>query len=291
MSGPTSCCEQSVALGEPNIASALTSVEHWLLIQVDEGWAPITADASPLQGAVIAHIKAGLERFGPARLQLIRRPGTSSSGPVVMAVRCGADGGVIYRLDLPDLAALLTVDIPELFAGGAGSTIVDGPLFLVCTHGVRDRCCSRLGMPVYQSLAEACPEQCWQTTHLGGHRFAATLVVLPMGLQFGRVQPDEVTALVDGLSRGEIYRLDRFRGRVWCGRLSQVGEAHIRAMKDLRSVAAVVCAPGKDGVACTVEGEPLALRISSQPHGSGRPYSCGSTQTMHPQVYGFSSSD
>ena len=50
---------------------------------------------------------------------------------------------------------------------------VAGPIVLVCAHGRRDACCARLGPPLFDALAPHCPpDALWQSSHLGGHRFA-----------------------------------------------------------------------------------------------------------------------
>ena len=66
-------------------------------------------------------------------------------------------------------------DLKELAEGivpsfGAGW---DDPVFLVCTHAKRSACCARFGAPLAQALAARQPRQVWETTHVGGHRFAA----------------------------------------------------------------------------------------------------------------------
>jgi hypothetical protein len=65
---------------------------------------------------------------------------------------------------------------------GAGETTD----VLVCTHGRRDRCCGSLGTVLARqlladplSLGEGV--RVWRTSHSGGHRFAATAIVLPQG--------------------------------------------------------------------------------------------------------------
>jgi hypothetical protein len=68
-------------------------------------------------------------------------------------------------------------------------------------------------MPVYDALLARLPEQVWQTTHLGGHRFAATLVVLPHGICYGRLGEDDVSGLAASHARGAFYDLDKVRGR------------------------------------------------------------------------------
>ena len=69
------------------------------------------------------------------------------------------------------------------------------PVFLVCTHGRRDACCAGRGWPVAVALTEAFPEQTWQCSHVGGDRFAANVVMLPHGLYYGRLTPDDAVAV------------------------------------------------------------------------------------------------
>jgi hypothetical protein len=87
-----------------------------------------------------------------------------------------------------------------------------GPLFLVCTHGRRDRCCARFGVPLARDLAARYPAEVWETTHVDGHRFAANLVILPHGLYYGPVDAPAAPAAVDAYQRGEITARG-YRGR------------------------------------------------------------------------------
>ncbi len=90
---------------------------------------------------------------------------------------------------------------------------LEHPLLVVCTHGKRDRCCARYGRPLYDALSEQAEEDwIWQSTHVGGDRFAGNVVCFPHGLYYGRVAPDAAWALLDEHLAGRIY-LDRFRGR------------------------------------------------------------------------------
>ena len=274
------CTEQSLQLGEPVEASAVVDTPRWLMIQVQDAWAPKTPNTAALQGEVGAHIDAELARVGGARLQLIRRP-QACAAVTVIAATAGGGNPTAYRLQLGNLSELVDVDLAALFEGGAGGEALEDPLILICTHGLRDRCCAVEGVPVYNALYELAGEQVWQTTHLGGHRFAATLVVLPAGLQFGRVKPEEVPSLIEGLEQGEIYRLDRFRGRVDASRIAQVAEAHVRAKRGLRSIDAVE--PAGDDL--EVEGRRLRVQVSSTPHPEPRAFSCGDTQLRTPMVH------
>ncbi|MBW1881098.1 MAG: hypothetical protein JRI25_21740 [Deltaproteobacteria bacterium] len=51
---------------------------------------------------------------------------------------------------------------------------IGGPLVWACTHGQRDRWCGRHGGRVFSALRDPLWEAAWQTSHPGGHRFAAT---------------------------------------------------------------------------------------------------------------------
>jgi hypothetical protein len=71
---------------------------------------------------------------------------------------------------------------------------------LVCTHGTRDSCCGRRGAGLAAELAAAgfrAGENLWRTSHMGGHRFAPTFMVLPQGTVWGFADVDLVTRVVD----------------------------------------------------------------------------------------------
>ena len=64
-------------------------------------------------------------------------------------------------------------------------------LVLICGHGTRDTCCAVRGTAVHAALASHLePDQLWISSHQGGHRFAANVLVLPAGIHLGRLTPD-----------------------------------------------------------------------------------------------------
>ena len=69
-----------------------------------------------------------------------------------------------------------------------------------------------VGAPLAQALAARHPGQIWETTHVGGHRFAANLVILPHGLYYGPVGLDAATAAIGAYQRGAVAP-GRYRGR------------------------------------------------------------------------------
>jgi hypothetical protein len=59
------------------------------------------------------------------------------------------------------------------------------PALLVCCHARRDQCCAIAGRPLAADLAASWPDDTWECTHLGGHRFAPTFLMLPTGSATG----------------------------------------------------------------------------------------------------------
>ncbi len=73
---------------------------------------------------------------------------------------------------------------------------------MVCTHAEVDLACGRFGNPIYRRLRkEYAPAshgklRVWQTTHIGGHQFAPTLIDLPQGCWWGHLEPEVLDLLV-----------------------------------------------------------------------------------------------
>ena len=95
---------------------------------------------------------------------------------------------------------------------GSDGEADDQPVWLACTHGRHDRCCAREGRVVFHDLDALVPGQVWESSHLGGCRFAGNVVELPSGLYYGRVSTVDVPALVAAQKRGEVVR-EHLRGR------------------------------------------------------------------------------
>ncbi len=209
------CREVSCSVEEPLHGTANDAVSTWVLVEHDGRWGPkVPAQAEGISEALRAWLGRVGELLPGARLQLVRRPGGCGPRPRLMVVHATETRQEARVREVNHIEELPGLDLAAVADGSdPASTRFDGPVYLVCTHGTRDRCCAKWGMPVYQALVERCPEHVWQCSHLGGHRFAATLAVLPQGFVYGRVSPDEVPALVEAVAAGELYDLDRIRGR------------------------------------------------------------------------------
>jgi hypothetical protein len=188
-------------------------------------------------------------------------------GTVIRAEVDEAGGTAVQQelVSLAELAVALT---------GEGERVA-GPIALVCAHGRRDACCARLGAPLFSALGSHLPPtRLWQSSHLGGHRFAPNVLVLPSGVQLGRIPVDraaEVAALLDG---GRIP-LDLYRGRTIYAPPVQAAEICVRRATGCDRVGDVRVVAHDDALVtfATPTGEQTA-RVAEEP-GSAIPVSCG----------------
>lgn len=198
-------------------------------------------------------------RAGEARLrvQLIRRVGASegrampSSFKVYVArtdpVRPVAPW--LAGTTLTDPRKLLDLPLAEIEEGPpAGWRTEVGPLFLVCTNGRRDVCCAERGRPTAAALAARHPEATWETTHLGGHRFAGAVLVLPAGLAYGRLDGLSALSIAAATYDGRLVR-SHLRGRTAYDGAVQAAEIALLERLDLDAVDALtlVAAEVADG--------------------------------------------
>jgi hypothetical protein len=199
------CAELSELAGESLDATASTT-QSWLLVEVSGTWPRDVSDGDGLPEAARRCARAWLERTPSSRLLFIRRPGRPREGrTLAFVVHAAPDQRQVQRFELTQLEDL---DLDESGAHETGSQLV-----LVCGHGTRDSCCALRGTPVYGALASTLgPEQVWISSHQGGHRFAANVLVLPSAVQLGRISAAEAPGVVVDALAGRI-ELDHFRGR------------------------------------------------------------------------------
>ncbi|MEH1837260.1 MAG: sucrase ferredoxin [Nostoc sp.] len=88
---------------------------------------------------------------------------------------------------------------------------------LVCTHGSHDKCCARYGTPFYFKVTAKNDDLCldnvriWKSSHFGGHRFAPTIIDLPEGRYYGRIDIDSFKSILT--RTGDIQCLNKvYRG-------------------------------------------------------------------------------
>ena len=192
------CAATAVAEGA-KLAATAGVYDGYLAIEWPPPWPRDVKEIRALDAVVKAAAASGI------RVQLIRpigRPATSARH-VILYLKSGSEW--IGRLDRREL--LVTADHVAAAAmalldgdGEGGGTAGD---VLLCTHGSRDACCGSLGMRLAAEAANEAvileqPIRLWSTSHLGGHRFAPTCLVLPEAMEWGQLN---IKALTQVLSR------------------------------------------------------------------------------------------
>jgi hypothetical protein len=127
-----------------------------------------------------------------------------------------------HGLEVPGAKVLLVKRV-----SGSEPQSPEARKYLVCTNGARDQCCAIRGAAVVDALAGARPGQAYESSHFGGHRFAANLLVLPEGLFFGRLDVRSALAVVNELDAGRLP-LEHFRGRSSLTEEQQAAEILLR---------------------------------------------------------------
>jgi hypothetical protein len=225
------CSEVSLENAEPLGASA-SRVDHWILIEYRGLWGYDAVAASGLSEAVKARLREQRDARPNTKLLFVRRPHRRAHpGVAVFWGDSSERGGALFGVELASHDDLLGLDLTT-----PGREPVGHPLLLVCTHGKHDRCCARYGRPLHEALEEQAEDGwVWQSSHLGGDRFAGNVVFLPEGLYFGRVGPADAWPVLDEYLAGRLA-LGHYRGRSAYTFAEQAAELVVRQELDVRGI-------------------------------------------------------
>ena len=267
------CARIARALDEPMAGTAPTT-RRWLCLERPQPWSrDINQDEDPAVRALLA--RAAAAGFRPL---LIRgtEPASDRRAPRVFLTDTA-----------PGSAATTTLTVEreqwnDLPLPGPDDPLpgepVTGPLLLVCTHGQRDPCCGTEGEELVDALSGPGVFAC---SHLGGHRFAPTALVLPSGYLYGRLEPSSAIALL-ARAAAEQVTTDGCRGRCTWSPEGQVAELAVRAATGLRSPGDlfVLDDTGDTVHIGTASGERWAVALEHVDTEAIRPASCGARPTL-----------
>jgi hypothetical protein len=231
------CAAVSSASAEP-LAATASRIDHWILVEYRGLWDRDVLGGSLLSAELKTHLRGQLRELGDARLLFVKKPERRAYGRRQLFFGTSKPGEErFFRLEFDRHDDLLALDFAAALSGeGTPGLPVEHSLFVVCTHGKRDRCCAKHGRPLYDALRrETESGWVWQSTHVGGDRFAGNVVVLPQGLYFGRVGLEDVRGLLDELGDGNVL-LERYRGRSAYSFAVQAAEQAIRLESDLLGI-------------------------------------------------------
>lgn len=220
---PFFCADLSRRAGEDLIGSA-PAYETYILIECPQPWTANVWDSK----AVSPSLKAFVENINRSHRQIkfllisAEKPNPSSKARVIAFHRHPAPSvGYIrreFRSNLDKVAPLLERYLanPEELAL---QPPIDRPIqdFFVCTHGSHDKCCSRYGYPFFRQARTIALNlglrdvRVWQVSHIGGHRFAPTMISFPDGRYYGALDGESFAAIAQ--RQGDIRCLETvYRG-------------------------------------------------------------------------------
>ena len=173
-----------------------------MMLELSGAWGPSAFMQSP--SCIDPELgRAIVRRIEKARMRItaIRRPGRRADTPRWrwFVAHAEVGGESLYHGEVSDPREFLDLALD----GSDGQSSTD-PLVAVCAHGKHDQCCAVRGRSACQAIAAKYPEITWECSHLGGDRFAATMLILPEGLCYGRVESADAAHLVTLYAEGRV---------------------------------------------------------------------------------------
>ncbi|MEU3348081.1 sucrase ferredoxin [Streptomyces sp. NPDC006700] len=289
----STCSTASRQLDEPMAATAATATT-WLLLEQPGPWGAKALASSHLDPALGRALERAARGTG-VRIALIRRPGRhadrrNQSVRHVYAAHTVPGNVWLHSAMTADPEQLLALDFAALGMGDhhtfdaalQGGPHTGDPLALVCTNGKRDQCCALLGRPLAAELAASGVQDVWEVTHLGGHRFSPTLLVLPFGYAYGRAEAHAVKEILHRVGEGRMV-LEGCRGRTAWERPGQAAELAVReAAREYRADALSVVrtdgpAPRWEVTVAHTDGRRWHVTVTQEAALPPRPESCGAS--------------
>ncbi|MGW0822351.1 sucrase ferredoxin [Streptomyces sp. NPDC002845] len=288
----STCTSASRRLDEP-LAGTAPTARTWLLLEQPGPWGAKALTSSHLDPALGRALEAAAEGTG-VRIALIRRPGRHADcheigERQVYAAHTVAGNVWLHSATTADPGQLLGLDLTALGAGDPrtfdarlrGRPHTGDPLALVCTNGKRDRCCALLGRPLAAELAASGVEGTWEVTHLGGHRFSPTLLVLPSGYAYGRAEAHHVKEVLQGVREDRVVT-EGCRGNSAWDRPGQAAELAVRTAAGVNTAGALTVArtdgtaPPWEVTVTHTDGRRWHVTVAQGASLPPRPETCGS---------------
>jgi hypothetical protein len=227
---PRQYCSISSSLAQEPLIGSASRTDYWILLEYPYPPPEKALHGNHLSDEINRYLSAVQSALPESRTLLIRRKSSKAGSHPLLYLADGREGQThLYKFPLSDYRDVLKLDIPGILARGptAPDNLSEENIFLVCTNGKRDPCCLKWGLPLLNILQEHVGEAAWQTSHVGGHRFAPNMICLPHGFYYGRVPQDQVTRIADRHLTGHIT-LENFRGSAAYPAPAQAAEYFLR---------------------------------------------------------------
>ncbi|MCX6421603.1 MAG: hypothetical protein NT180_04455 [Actinobacteria bacterium] len=208
------CSITSRAAGIP-LAGTAPQAPAWLVVEQRIPWAARVLESERLD----ADLRSLLGSL-PATVLFARRQDAAGPERYWYSAADGISGLVSGYVS--ELVDVLNAGSP---LATLASTLPADPVLFVCANAKRDVCCAIESKPLLAQLSERA--DVWQCTHIGGHRFAPTALLLPTAMVYGRLTAEIAVTALDFASRDEIETMQA-RGCSWLTSLEQIADIHVR---------------------------------------------------------------
>lgn len=203
---PFFCTVAAQQAGE-SIAGTASHYQTYVLIEFPTPWAPKVFSSEGIPASLRQFIKS-IKALRSVQFLCIDRgvADTSEETTVIVYERsessfcAGYDG---YEFQVEGIDQVLS-GLQSYWLGAAEAIpITRAKDILICTHGMRDKCCARFGKPFYReakqlaAIGKLPDARIWKVSHIGGHRFAPTAIAFPDGRYYGRLTLDALQAIVN----------------------------------------------------------------------------------------------
>jgi len=214
----------------------LSEVDIYFLLEYNGVWGSHVTD----DHSISPEVMTALRQVKGAKTLFIRQPGQSGWADnkisFYVAVASSAPPR-LYSIELQSYEHLLDLNLAEIIAGDFTEPTTE-PLYAVCTNGKRDICCSKYGVALAEAMAQEVGSSVWRISHLGGHRFAATMLCLPYGIGYGYLDAAHASQVIESYTNQDIL-LDHYRGRSTYPQPAQAADYFLRKEKNLVGIDAV----------------------------------------------------
>ena len=257
------CSDIAWEHGVPLIGTA-TRGDIWFLIEYPGRWGAKAFEESNIPHDIKDYLLGLKHPEVEVRILLIKQSESRHRGRITFfVVQTFALEPRLYKFRLDNYSDILDLDLSPILAGIPGDTahLRHDPLYLVCTNGIRDKCCAVYGPEVYKSMKAEAGENVWQSSHIGGHNQSPIMLFFPHGLNYAHTTPSEARRLVQAYQRGQVV-LHHYRGRVCY-------ETHIQAAEHFwRQKTGELTLPGPQIEAVDILGEDEWIVTINQADGS-----------------------
>lgn len=208
--GSNYCSRISAEENEPLHGTAST-FSSLILVEYNEAFKENAIEESGLPPQAV-NLFSQLNKYG-CRTLLIKQNSSKSRkhGYSVFRIRMSEGSALIAMVKISDYGEI-DGNLFAQFQSTERELSYSESMYLVCVNGKKDLCCAKYGLPVYDELRKYSSENVWMCSHVGGDRFAPSIVHIPSFSYYGRIQVNDIKEFVATTENGKIY-MPRYRGR------------------------------------------------------------------------------